>query len=65
MIGDHFDGMKTSQVMEKAIDEALSADFEATLRWAVELRDRYMMRMNPQVILVRAAQHPGNRDNDG
>lgn len=56
---DHFQGMTTSQVMEKAIDEALSADFEATLRWAVELRDRYMMRMNPQVILVRAAQHPG------
>ena len=56
---DHFQGMTTSQVMEKAIDEALSADFEATLRWAVELRDRYMMRLNPQVILVRAAQHPG------
>ena len=55
---DHFQGMTTSQVMEKAIDEALSADFEATLRWAVELRDRYLMRLNPQVILVRAAQHP-------
>ena len=45
--------------MEKAIDEALSADFEQTLLWAVELREKYLMRLNPQVILVRAALHPG------
>ena len=32
VIGDHFDGMKTSQVMEKVIDDALSYDFEGTLR---------------------------------
>ena len=56
---DPFKGMNTSQVMEKAIDEALSADFEATLKWAAELRERYLMRLNPQVILVRAAMHPG------
>ena len=55
---DQFKGMKTSQVMEKAIDDALDADFEATLQWAVELRERYMMRLNPQVILVRASVHP-------
>ena len=58
---DPYKGMKTSQVMEKAIDEALTADFEATLHWAVELRERYMMRLNPQVILVRAAAHPGRQ----
>lgn len=56
---DPFRGMTTSQVMEKAIDEALDADFGAVLDWAAELRDRYMMRLNPQVILVRAAVHPG------
>lgn len=56
---DPFKGMTTSQVMEKVIDEALSADFGAALDWAVELRDRYMMRLNPQIILVRAAVHPG------
>ena len=56
-----FKGMKTSQVMEKAIDDALTADFEATLQWAVELRERYLMRLNPQVILVRAAVHPGRK----
>ena len=58
---DLFKGMKTSQVMEKAIDDALDADFEATMQWAVELRERYMMRLNPQVILVRASTHPGRK----
>lgn len=57
-----FKKMKTSQVMEKAIDDALTADFEATLQWAVELRERYMMRLNPQVILVRASKHPGRQE---
>ena len=59
---DPFKGMKTSEVMEKVIDEALDADFGATLDWAVELRDRYMMRLNPQIILVRAAMHPGRAE---
>ncbi|MBQ7169663.1 MAG: TROVE domain-containing protein [Synergistaceae bacterium] len=56
---DSFKGMNTSQVMEKAIDDALTADFGGVLEWAVELRDRYMMRLNPQIIMVRAAVHPG------
>lgn len=61
VIGDHFEGKKTSQVMEMVIDEALSADFEKTLEWAVTLRTEYLMRLNPQVIMVRAALHPGRR----
>jgi hypothetical protein len=55
---DAFKGMNTSQVMEKAIDEALDYDYEAVLNWAVELREKYLMRLNPQVILVRASRHP-------
>ena len=58
---DPYKGMKTSKVMEKAIDDALTADFEKTLKWAVELRKRYLMRLNPQVIMVRAAMHPGRK----
>ncbi len=58
---DPFRGMNTSQVMEKAVDDALTADFEATLMWAVELRNQYLMRLNPQVILVRASIHPGRQ----
>ena len=54
-----FSGKKTSQIMEMVIDEALSEDFGAVLDWAVTLRKEYMMRLNPQVIMVRAAQHPG------
>ena len=53
-----FDSLTTSQVMEKAIDDALDYDFRATLEWAVTLRSEYYMRLNPQVIMVRAAIHP-------
>lgn len=55
-------GKTTTQIMEQAIDEALSYDFEATLNWAVTLRNDFYMRLNPQVIMVRASQHPGRKD---
>lgn len=54
-----FTGKKTSEIMEMVIDDALSVDFGATLDWAVTLRKEYLMRLNPQVIMVRAAMHPG------
>ena len=53
-----FVGEKTSDIMEKVIDEALSYDFKETILWALTLRNEYMMRLNPQVIMVRAAIHP-------
>lgn len=43
------------QAMEKAIDEALAHDPEASLRWAVILRKEDNIRVTPQIILVRAA----------
>ncbi len=52
----------TSQIMEQVIDDALDEDFGAVLDWAVELRTTYMMRLNPQVIMVRAAMHPKRAD---
>lgn len=52
-------GKSTSRVMETVIDDALDYDYEQTLRWAVTLRTDYNMRLNPQVIMVRAAAHPG------
>lgn len=48
----------TSQIMEEVIDAALDYDFAATLNWAITLRKDYHMRLNPQVIMVRAAIHP-------
>ena len=56
---EQYSGMKTSEVMEQAIDRALDHDFGAVLQWAVTLRREYHMRLNPQVIMVRAAIHPG------
>jgi hypothetical protein len=53
-----FDGKNTSEIMESVIDDALDYDFKATLEWALELRNDYFMRLNPQVIMVRAAIHP-------
>lgn len=51
-------GMSPAERMESAIDEALSADPEATLKEAVRLRGEEHIRTTPQVILVRAAHHP-------
>ena len=61
LFGDAWDGRTTTQIMESAVDEALTADFEGTLRWAVTLRQEFSMRLNPQVIMVRAALHPGRK----
>ena len=55
---DLVDGRTATEVFTDAIDNALSYDFYATLQLAAELRDTYNMRLNPQVIMVRAAIHP-------
>ena len=51
-------GKSTTQIFTEAIDAALDYDFDATLKLAVDLRKNYYMRLNPQVIMVRAAIHP-------
>lgn len=58
IIDDKYSGMKTSEIMEDIIDKSLSYDFKGTLDWAAELRREFYMRLNPQVIMVRAAMHP-------
>lgn len=45
-------------VMESAIDAALEYDFAATIEFAKRLRNEFNMRLNPQVIFIRAAMHP-------
>ena len=64
-----YEGKKTNEIFETAIDAALEYDFGATLDWAVELRQEYLMRLSPQVIMVRAAIHPKReewtKDNPG
>lgn len=51
----------TTQIMETVIDDALAYDFKATLDWAVKLRNEFNMRLNPQVIMVRASVHPDRK----
>ncbi len=53
-----YNGKTTTDIMESVIDDALSYDFKGTLEWAVSLRKEFNMRLNPQVIMVRAAVHP-------
>ena len=43
------------------IDECLDKDVEKTLQIAVELRNDYLIRTTPQVILVRAAMHKNSK----
>lgn len=55
-------GKTTTEIMEDAIDAALDYDFDGVLEWAKELRLYYNMRLNPQVIMVRAAVHPKRKE---
>jgi hypothetical protein len=48
---------KASDVATKAIKESLDYDFEGTLKLAVELRQKYYMRKNPQIISMLASLH--------
>lgn len=50
-----------AQRLERAIDAALNADPEGTLRLGAELRGAWNIRVTPQVILVRAAHHAAVR----
>lgn len=54
---EDFNGKSTTEVFEECIDNALSYDFGKTLELAVKLRTVYNMRLNPQVIMVRASIH--------
>lgn len=62
VIPDKYMGMTTEKIMEAAIDAALDYDFGGTLEWATHLRHTFNMRLNPQVIMVRAALHPKRKE---
>jgi len=49
--------LKPTELMERAIDEALAFDPEGTLYIAAALRNEDKIRVTPQVIMVRAANH--------
>lgn len=58
IIPKEYNGKSTTEIMTEAIDASLDYDYEGTLNWAVELRTVYNIRLNPQIIMVRAAIHP-------
>lgn len=62
ILGDAFEGKTTEDIMESVIDAALDYDYEGTLNWAMTLRNEFFMRLNPQVIMVRAANHPSRKE---
>lgn len=62
VIPEYYEGKTTEDIMESAIDKSLDYDFNGTLEWAVTLRNDYFMRLNPQVIMVRAAIHPKRKE---
>lgn len=62
VIPECYEGLTTEDIMERAIDAALNYDYEGTLKWASELRHEFYMRLNPQVIMVRAALHPKRKE---
>jgi hypothetical protein len=64
LFGDSLSGKKTSDVMLDAIKESLDADYAGTIAWAVELRKSFLMRLNPQIIMVMAATHPSRKEFD-
>jgi hypothetical protein len=47
----------TVSIFSEAIDDSLDYNFKGTLTLAKELREEYFMRLNPAVILIRAALH--------
>ena len=50
--------LSPAQTLEKCIDAALDYNPEVTLQIACQLRNEDNIRVTPQVILVRAANHP-------
>lgn len=61
IIPNIYEGKCTDDIFTEAIDASLEYDYVGTLNWAVELRNKYMMRLNPQIIMVRAALHPNRK----
>lgn len=57
IFAEMFGSKSAVNIFTESIDNALDADFEATLKLAVELRKEFNMRLNPSVIYVRATMH--------
>ena len=62
VLSDEYCHKTTDEIFVKLIDAALDYDFKSTLEWAANLRKDFFIRLNPQVIMVRAARHPARAE---
>ena len=49
-------------MFDNALKKALDTNFEKVIELAVELRENYNMRLNPQILIMAAAIHPKRKD---
>lgn len=52
------ENLTTDKIFIESTNKALDDDFESVLKFAVELRTEYNMRLNPSVMFVLAVLHP-------
>ena len=62
VLSDEYCHKTTDKIFVELIDAALDYDFKSTLEWAATLRKDFFIRLNPQVIMVRAARHPARAE---
>jgi len=58
MFPEMYSSDTSSSFVSKAIQAALDYDYERTIGLIPDLRTRYLMRLNPQVLLISAIHHP-------
>jgi len=51
-------GKNSVEIFDQCLQEALDYDFAQTMKFAVELRKTFLMRKNPQCIMMEATFHP-------
>lgn len=52
---------KNNEIFIDTLREALNFDYKSVLNFAIKLRNQYLMRLGPQIILVEASIHPNRQ----
>lgn len=61
MIFNDYAEKTSEEIFLSSLQDALEYDFEGVLRLASKLRNEYLMRLGPQIILVEASLHPSRK----
>jgi 60 kDa SS-A/Ro ribonucleoprotein len=57
-----FQNKKASEVFDKIINDSLDYNYEKTLEVIRDCRQKYMMRTNPQIMIVNACLHKNRKE---